>query len=352
MAIDLIAEKKRILRNSKIDVIKMMCKDPSNYFFMGSELASWISSSQLYLDNPVVFAALKAMGIISVTGLTMNFLKNEKKMIDELNVEKRLLDMLYETETYKNLVSDYNEIVNDIVKLFSELKIKNPLDVCIVFSEMIENGLLSITAGYQHKSFFHDYDIDECMWGTRVFSGYGVCRHISSLLSDIFEKLGYSAFPMQAKIIEKNKVYSDNGIGLRADHLVVGVCDGTKKIIYDPTNLCFGYCDLNDEDGEYYMVPFNKNGDELFYFILKNQKLINGGFNRYLSSKRYIACENYYNEISELYKDDCIKKYVLRNFNLLLDFYSNDYELMKDIVKEEAIIAPHSDKAILKWTID
>ncbi len=91
----------------------------------------------------------------------------------------------------KELRKLYKEFLDNYRKLNQDLNLENPLEIFIVFNHLVNRGFISA----DHHFVFGEnefYDIPY-LAGIEVINGTGVCRHLSSLLTDIYENMGILA---------------------------------------------------------------------------------------------------------------------------------------------------------------
>lgn len=92
------------------------------------------------------------------------------------------------TEEYKDLKKYYEEIINRFTDLANSLELTDPIEIFSLYVYMYRGGYFS----YQHQ-FIYDIDMKDLslLNGLDVIRGRGVCRSISSMLTDIYQKMGF-----------------------------------------------------------------------------------------------------------------------------------------------------------------
>lgn len=228
----------------------------------------------------------------------------------------------YYNELNKIRFKLYHEFLSNLSYLIKEnLSINDSLSYSILYNILLNNGLLSVPSFFNYKIYKYDSDdFFNNISGARVISGYGVCRHISSMLTDILEKLNYSAC----------NIYVSN-------HLVTGIIDNDYNYIYDPTNSTMGIIkDENLKNGEinsYYKdVCSNKNIN-----LLKSLDSINT-YNFYCNIKhKKMDYKTFLNIFDDNYHNYLNKK---TNF---LDFFYENIDKMKKISELDRLLIPRSD---------
>ena len=148
------------------------------------------------------------------------------------------------------MVTSYNEILKRFNELAHELEMKDPTELYLLYTYMYSRGYLSYNKSF---SFGSTPDIISRM-GSSVINGQGVCRHISSLFTDILNydqnngikaaTIGVYAYDNDEDCDNSELVSKsiDGNIFLKPIYKTVGnhaitVCEYQGKIYaFDPTN--------------------------------------------------------------------------------------------------------------------
>lgn len=271
-----------------------------------------------------------------------------KKEIDYLG--SQLEDVYVNSSEFWNLLNSYKEVVSHVVSLFKELDILDPVKVFSVYSYLIRSGFLS----YQHQ-FVYNKMVDDGIYllGSNVISGEGVCRHICSFLTDIYQKMGYVSCNISMvankdlESMEKKKypcIVHDEKRSLKGrlddffyfistggapyNHLVTLVKDSHGTLLMDPTNdIVFFVGASKDifpviEKDIYmnctYMPLFNSDIDVPFSSFLKttDSDVVQGIFDKYDATWNF--CE--------------------KNSGLFEYFYCDNYDLYQDVVRKRKVL--------------
>ena len=93
-------------------------------------------------------------------------------------------------DDYKELSSLYNGLIINTSKFMEELDFRHPIEVFSAYVYMYRNGLFSY-----NNEFRYDMDLKDLpnLYGVDMVRGKGVCRTISSMLSDLYNMMGFSA---------------------------------------------------------------------------------------------------------------------------------------------------------------
>ena len=90
---------------------------------------------------------------------------------------------------YKEIESLYKEVISRTSNLTKDFELgNNPIEIFALYVYLYRNGYLS-----HGKDFYYDMNLKDYpnLLGADVIRGVGVCRSISSMLTDIYAELGY-----------------------------------------------------------------------------------------------------------------------------------------------------------------
>ena len=122
--------------------------------------------------------------------------------VDEKNFEYFLKCNKITKEEYVSLLNDYRQFFKRYKVLNEELSFKEPISIYTLFVYMYKNGFLSKDKSIEFKVFYKKYLDIINLYGTNIFSGKGVCRHIGSMLTDILNE-------SNVKILLHKDMYED-----------------------------------------------------------------------------------------------------------------------------------------------
>lgn len=131
---------------------------------------------------------------------------------------------LYDKE-YEQLDQIYNNFIDNYNNLNRTLDLQDPMDIFVMFSNLLASGYLS-------KDMKFEFDDNDSVltlginMGTVVFTGEAVCRHIATMLTDIFLNYNIEASNLSVK-------YDC----LISNHLITTAIFQNKKYFLDPTNF-------------------------------------------------------------------------------------------------------------------
>ena len=93
------------------------------------------------------------------------------------------------TETIYEINSLYNEFLDSYSNLNHTFNISNPIELYGLYHYLLYNGYFSGNKRFVFSGELKNdrFCYDNYHLGCNIFTGYGVCRHIASLFSDILK---------------------------------------------------------------------------------------------------------------------------------------------------------------------
>jgi len=102
---------------------------------------------------------------------------------------------IYDAEKYtKNIVEIkrlYNEFIDKYIELINTFDLQHPVEIYTIYNFMLNKGLLSNSKHFIVGS--NNIDDIRSLLGVNIIAGEGVCRHIASMLNDIYNKMNYNS---------------------------------------------------------------------------------------------------------------------------------------------------------------
>lgn len=288
-----------------------------------------------------------------------NQIPNNFLLYSTLSTIPRLTDCLITarieptTEDYKQIKNLYNNIITNLANFLKEQNITDPVEIFTVYQFMYRNGYLS----YNHN-FNYDIDMKDLskLNGVDVVRGTGVCRSISSFLTDLYKEMGYDSCNL---LVNANRTVLNNidrqgnypkwkinkktsgfvktisklsGVIPMSNHLITLVEKDGKTYVFDPTNDAFLIKGKNNE----LILPHQKDGRmKISYFVNCVHKIL--GQTGALKSKTQIEehLQNPtidYETYTEIYKNTLI--YIRNNISLFQQFYENNNSLYLELFQK------------------
>lgn len=256
------------------------------------------------------------------------------------------------TKDYKELNALYSEVLSRTADLAEDCEFNDPIEVFAFYVYLYRNGYLSVDREFIYDAKLIDFPN---LQGIDVIRGKGVCRSISSMLSDLYYELGYDVTNLmvyategsvrkQIKLCdtplrksEESKKFVDLVISITsrlelANHQITMVKDENKSYILDPTN-----------DG---ILNYNPN-TKIIYAGRKKNYMKYKEFSQVSNGMLMGGVTNPEPEIRgdvELtdYKEKYLRtlRFCKDNAYLLASFYNENKQLYEDICK---ILAEQKD---------
>ena len=225
-----------------------------------------------------------------------------KKDIEEYKSYLLYLDNKQDKD-YLKLKEKYDIYVKRLASFIKNKNFTDPLDIGLYFDAMLYSSNLSITSDFQYCSIKKDHDgYYPGILGARIISGYGVCRNMSALLTDLYKELGYDAVDIHVNTKKLELVghavclvKSDDGsfiidptwrtvaevdYGTKKSKEIISYYDDntyTEKYIikgYNDSNYCYHAIHLNFIDKYSKSRIFNKE------YVKGHYKLVANSFNK------------------------------------------------------------------------
>lgn len=225
-----------------------------------------ILSLSININNLIIYPSIINLYAFSISGIATAF--SIKPITNSLKYKKNLI----KSETYEEYREKlpirteierlYNKLLDDLIKEIDESKIdKDPLSIAILVGDyLIPSGLLSYTKKFHIiTKTWEDISFIDCSFypypstkeGLYVTAGYGCCRHINSLISDLFTKKGIISDKLVAITDTKEDIeLKINQFNFDNNHVVVGYIYENKYHIIDGFNN--SYSIIKDKDYYYY----------------------------------------------------------------------------------------------------
>lgn len=246
------------------------------------------------------------------------------------------------SQEHKEMKEIYSEIIKNTTKLYKDVDMNNPVSIFATYIYMYRSGLFSY-----NKEFRYNFDMKDFanLNGIDVIRGKGVCRSISSMLTDIYKEMDFNSNNLC--------VHMTNGGGIKLnpielvadeinyDNLILKIISNGKLFANHQINMVQhdNYNYILDPTNDFFLI--NNNNKLMLndnnYMTIDNffncfQKVFNGLTNQYsfLTDKKKLSM----NTISrEEYKVLYLKAidFCLKNKLLLEDFFLNNVNLINDI---------------------
>lgn len=105
------------------------------------------------------------------------------------------------TKDVNELRSLYNEFISNYNKMNRDFSNNEPISIYTMFYYLVTNGYLSMDKSFENNNNCCDL---RSLMGADIFFGNGVCRHLSSMLSDILNDYGIPSINTVCYAINSN----------------------------------------------------------------------------------------------------------------------------------------------------
>lgn len=148
---------------------------------------------------------------------------------------------------YNELIYLYIQMINNISTIIKELNVENPIELTQIYTTILRKGALSKDKIYSYGDGKETLDVRGAL-GIDITNGEGVCRHISTLLSDIASCFNYESRTIKVRCgnytvnhekydLPKKDTMILNFIGkISANHMITQIADKDINYIVDATN--------------------------------------------------------------------------------------------------------------------
>ena len=230
---------------------------------------------------------------------------------------------------FKEEIEEYKIFLEKVKEILLEFKIKNPIELSILLSNLIKTGYFSIT-----DDFTYNYNLKneiQCNLGINVLYGEGCCRNISAFFREILRLM-----EIEVDDYYCNSSYRKINFGRfnNVSHVVNLIHINDRIYGYDPANMSLLYFvnkyelkELKKIDPKYLIYkPY-------FSIVTGDCKLedIKNNYDLFLeeSKKKHISFDEYDNFYRESYN-----KLNIKNAKILKQFKMDTMELKKNIFYE------------------
>lgn len=301
----------------------------------------------IFLNEIDILRSLSAF----MTGLEIQILTREwKKLV--IPEEKIILEFLKKTETFKTCQEEYDKYITEVAKLIKNTGLTSSKEIIAYLHLLLTSGHFSKNFNHKYKIFAHEKMELVEICGARVLTGKSVCRHQSSFLVDVLNKLDITAANISVIQTSHDPIKLAKQKHKIWNHAVVSVKENGQMYLFDPT--CGQYSSkptaITSKDpisaivSQYVMSekqflvmnpetnPLNVNHQEEFNSIINSRPMsISTGEVEYLRNKAEL-----------IYKGNSHNQY---------QFFVTQEEHREEIEKMYKELCPHSDKPIKEWII-
>jgi len=140
-------------------------------------------------------------------------------VISKLSIQKE--ENIYNSLKYLKYEREYFVLIGKLQKMLEGVEVKEPMEIFAVYHYLVVNGYLSI------NHIFNADNIDSIPFNfaCSIFSGVGVCRSLSPLLTDLLKQFTYNAYNVKM-FVENQAIFE-----LSDDHFSKSETEEVKERI-------------------------------------------------------------------------------------------------------------------------
>lgn len=290
---------------------------------------------------------LKFLGSSLLLVSTILLYENIKQKNRKINYDTAIIiqDALRKTDTYKICLETYNNYLDKYTDLLKKFGISSGDEVSILYQYMLDSGLLSYDKKYHYEKelmtkrlhkYIGLYELDE-LTGCKIATGVGVCRHSSSQLTDIQNRVGNASCNFYVEGISDD--FTIDKYKLRKiNHQYTITKDQEQRYFgYCTTSRCFVHLDFDFGNRYIHASTIPLIEGEISY-----ETIIPLDFNLQIHENEMVVRDLLYRK-NESYKDIDpilltdkhieIENLIQKNKNAFEEFYQNtkkDLEIISD----------------------
>lgn len=319
----------------KLSVIDLASFFGAIDIYQGYKQISWFSKHMFIVLNTILFSFLMFIWKEEVSAAYQYDEYKIKQIVKESESYKRLNELYF--EKYIKLLGEY----------FKTLGFSSCLEANFFLEKAFKYGYFSVIDHYSYHDYKHEYLGMPELLGSRVLSGYGVCRHSASFYKDVLNATGYECCLLSCDRANIGNVMGDDLENFlqsyipNFSHAVTGVSDENYKYVYDSIN---GFvASITDElQNKSSVLKVLDLSDFPFMYIL-NENFIYS--DKSLDNFQQVEFSNL--EYSDIFiaKAAALLKFENEKAKLT-EIKNNELERMQEIVRLENLVSPHSDELL------
>ncbi len=311
----------------------------------------------LYIASGAIFDSIfSRIWFGALAGLKIPAFKRINERVKSAEKDE-LIEIIRDSQTYKDLETEYQEYIKDLASLIRIFKFKTAKEIIIYLECLMESGFLSSTQEHKYYIYKNEKDYIPELYGAKVLTGACVCRHMSSFQVNMLNQLGYQAANISCHMTGEDPVKTIEKGKVKLDHSITGVVDNGEKVLYDPTHNLFATIptgiDMKSEASLFiseYVLPENVHKDNRYLLLSPNLHYANPGNEascEALNTTRLARITLGEHD----YLLEKIGKIHTANIPLELDFFVKHWDQLRTITRLYQELMPYNDAEIKKHII-
>jgi len=212
-----------------------------------SRLKRFLTSKEFYVSNLSLITSLiiknknkDKLNIPSTILIILSILGYIDTWRWTINTIPSLTKEVKTTYEYQELSKKYNELIVLIAKFIRSFNFKDSLSTSIFLVNLLKTGMFSYDKTIEHTQAPYMIEIMGDLIGSVVCTGKCVCRHESAFVTDVLNKIGYSACNINVAIKEPEEMAKlKSGFDINYNHEIVGVIEDEERYYVDPVHSIF-----------------------------------------------------------------------------------------------------------------
>ncbi|MDD5836333.1 MAG: hypothetical protein PUD34_03905 [bacterium] len=239
------------------------------------------------------------------------------------------------TTDFNNLRTLYQEFLINYRALLQQLSLTDPVEIYALFSYMLHQGYLSVNSQFIIQNIHSNIN---GLYGSQVLCNQACCRHISSLLVDVFKSMGYaSGIYCGYYAPNKNGSISDaldiSKFNLPNYQLERPTAEISKSLFQSILEECFGNHAITYVTNNQKIYFFDPN-EILLYTPLKDKMTLTDGvgtlkFRRLMSTQINADSSQLQKDLAQNYEPNLLLTQYAQIARVWPSFQENNDELSK-----------------------
>jgi len=174
-------------------------KELNDYIKVKEQKIEKLGKKDFLLMIPIVcFAPIPISGL-SILMYSTYMLKIFYGAID---FQSNYIDLYLTSVEYQELNKVYKIVLEELSSLFEKMEFDNEMKIFAGYYYLLRNGYLSV-----EKSFYYRRNIEHAklLEGANIMEGYGNCRNISGMLTDLLQQSNYEVYNISMLLPEDAK---------------------------------------------------------------------------------------------------------------------------------------------------
>lgn len=271
------------------------------------------------------------------------------------DVYGRLALELEKTPVYSRMSENYFTFVHEVAKFLKQFEIKDTKELLCLLELMMKDGMFSYNSKHEYHKYKYDTGEMSGTTGAHVTTGKCVCRHMAAFFSDILYYLRIEGCNISARVRYEDEVKDFLKLFKKRtfNHAVVGIVDGDKRFMFDPTNDIFIGASKRkfrffrkDQVGK----TIIRDKDAYVFTSAKSVWMNKLHLDEYKNYNNKVAFEEIdFDRIAELRKK--VEEFYKNNKPAFEEFYKKTSHFLEDVRRDLSMLSPKSDEEIKEWVL-